>query len=310
MFFSFWNYLTSPSLPGTALAITPSYLALVELSKRGGALTAQKVGVQDLPEGIIQASVTEPNILNEGAFIDQLRTIADKAGFSKKLSLSVSLPEGSVKSIVVTLENEPKTRDELKQMLEWKAVRSFNLKQGEARLKHHRISGADGTKRYFVSAVGEAVAAQYERVFKDIGWQAGAIMPQHLGEAQWLLRSEVDETEDQALVSVHNSGFVALILRNQEPLLVREVSCSSEECEDELFRFMTFYRDRLSGTNKIRNLLLVAESPVQANLSKAVTAALEYTPHKLSPGAVGLNLDSNAPFLHLAAASGLASMAY
>jgi hypothetical protein len=310
MFSSLWNFLTAPTLPRTSLAITPSHLALVELQKRGGAFNPKKLGVQTLPEGLVQASLIEPNVTREADFINALVELADKAGFGRRLKLSVALPEGSSHSQVVTLEQTPASRAELEQMLGWKIGRTTNLKASDMRMTVQPLSPQNGQPRWLVAAVHEPVLKQYERLFGQLGWQAGAIVPQHLGEAQWLLRNHSEANEDQALVSLNERGFVVVLARGTEPLLVREVMCAPNEREDEFFRLLVFYRDRLNPSQPLKRVLVIGEASEQAVFSQAVVSALEHQPQKLAPLTLGLNLDAAAPFHRLAAAAGLASLAF
>jgi Tfp pilus assembly PilM family ATPase len=310
MLSSLWNFLTVASLPSTSLSITPSHLALIELQRRGGAFQPKKLGVQTLPEGLVKASLSEPNITREAELVEALSALANKAGFAHRLKLSVTLPAGSAQSQVVTLEQPPGSRAELEQMLAWKISRTTNLKPTEMRTSMQQLSSEQGHARYLIAAVHEQVLDQYERVFAQLGWQAGAVLPQPLGEAQWLLRNESARDEDQALVSANESGFVVVLVRGGEPLLVREVACAPEEREDEFFRLLVFYRDRLSPTQPLKRLLLIGEPHEQTMFSQALTAALEQSPQKLTPLTMGLTLEAGAPFHRLAAAAGTAAMAF
>lgn len=297
-------------MPQTSLSITPTHLTLVQLNKRSGALQPKRLGVQTLSEGVLKASLTEPNIARESEFIEALSTLADKASFGRKLKLSVTLPEGSAHSLVTTLDQHPASRGELEQMLDWKISRTSSLKTTDMRMSYQQLSDVNGQARYLVSAVHNHVLEQYENILNQIGWQPGAIIPQHLGEAQWLLRGDVEPDEDQALVSVNEQGFVVVIVRGQEPLLVREVTCDAKEREDEFFRLLIFYRDRLNPTQPLKRILLIGEPSEQNAFSQALTSALDQSPQKLTPLTIGLNLDASVPFNRMAAAAGTASMAF
>lgn len=305
-----WNALTVPLLPRTALSITESHLALVELNRRGGGFEPRRLAVQRLPEGLVRASSTEPNVTDEATFCEQLAQTAAQAQLKGKLKLSVTLPEGSARSFVVTIDQEPSSRAELGQMLDWKISRNIGNKAAEMRVTHQRLSPAGGHSRWLAAAVHEEVISQYERAFKRLGWAAGAILPQHLGEAQWLLRAGLGPHEDQALVSVHAQGFVVVIVRGTEPLLVREVTCEPYEREDEFFRLMIFYRDRLNPTQALGRLLVIGSYDEQQMFWRTMASALEVNPNKLTPQHLGLNIEANAPFPKFAAAAGLATLAW
>ncbi|HYE74783.1 MAG TPA: hypothetical protein VEF04_15700 [Blastocatellia bacterium] len=305
-----WNAFTSPILPRIALSITETNLALIELNRRGGGFVPRRLAVQRLPEGLVRAKLTEPNIVDEAAFAEQLLQTAAQAQLKGKLKLSVTLPEGSARSFIVTIDQEPASRAELEQMLDWRISRGIGNKASEMRVTHQRLGKIDGQSRWLAAAVHESVVTQYESIFKQLGWQAGTILPQHLGEAQWLLRAGLSDQEDQALVSVYPQGFVAIIVRGTEPLLVREVTCAPHEREDELYRLMIFYRDRLNPVRPLNSLLVIGSSDEQQTLWRTVTSALETNPNKLSPQHLGLNIDANMPFSKFAAAAGVATLAW
>src|SRR5215813_15533728 len=240
----FLNSLTAPNLPPTSLSISETHLALITLRRRGRDLEPRNLGVLRLPGGVVQASFTEPNIPNEPMLIEHLSRTATQAGMKNMRMLSVSLPPGSARSMVAALDSIPVSRAELQQMIEWKAERGTGQKAGDLRISYSRLSDLNGRPQYLISAATEQVVEQYERIFKRLGWQAGMITPQHIGEAQWLIRQGL--ADDQVVVSMNERGFDAVIVRGKEPLLVREVECAPEERENEFYRLMVYYRDRLA----------------------------------------------------------------
>src|SRR5262249_42284027 len=140
----------------------------------------RNLGVQRLPAGIVRASFTEPNIRNQAVLIEHLSKTAAQAGMKSGRGLSVSLPAGSARSLVVTLDATPASRTELAQMIEWKAERGMGQKFDNMRINYTRLKDFNGRPQYLVSGATEQVIAQYEQVFKQLGWQAGMIAPQHI----------------------------------------------------------------------------------------------------------------------------------
>ncbi len=303
------DFLTAPKLPRTSVSISETHVAMVELRSRSKGVEARHVGVTQLPAGLVRASFTDPNIANEATFIELLNRTAEQAGLGRARKLMVSLPEASARSFVVSLDNVPASRAELSQMIEWKAERNLGAKSDELRLTHRQLETLAGKSNYLISAVHQRVLEQYEKIFDELGWQAGVILPQHLGEAQWLIRADVPE--DQAMVSVNSRGFTVVIVRGQEPILVREIICAPAEREDEFYRLLIYYRDRLlpDGSSGIVNRLLTIGTPEeQESFRRTLEAALERRPIILNPDSLGFNLDASAPFNRLAAAAGLATL--
>ncbi len=305
------DYLTAPRLPRTSLSISDTHVALIALKRSGGDFEPRNLGVSRLPDGLVRPSFTEPNVTDEPVLIDHLTKTALRSGMGNVKELSVSLPSGSARSMVVTLDAAPASRNELEQMIEWKSERVLGRKFGDLRVDYTRLSDQGGRPQYLVSATTGQVIAQYERIFERLGWHAGMIAPQSVGEAQWLMRQGLKE--DQVVVSLNERGFDAVITRGREPLIVREVECAPEERENEFYRLMIFYRDRLAseaGGLPLNRALMIGPASEQRRFRSVLASALERPVVALEPRQIGLRVDPNAPFSHFAAAGGLATMAW
>ncbi len=281
------------------------------LKRSGREFEPRKLGVLRLPDGILHASFTEPNVSDETALAEHLLRTAAQAGMKNVQALSVSLPAGSARSMVVSLDALPASRAELAQVIEWKTERGMGQKFNDLRVSYSRLSDIGGRPQYLVSATTEQVIAQYERIFKRLGWQAGMIAPQSIGEAQWLIRQGIKD--DQVVVSINERGFAAVIVRDSEPLLAREVECAPEERENEFYRLMVFYRDRLAPEGHdapISRVLAIGPISDQRRFREVLSSAMEKHVLALDPQQIGLRIDPSAPFNYFAAAGGLATMAW
>jgi Tfp pilus assembly PilM family ATPase len=191
----FFNYLTAPRLPQAALSISETHVAFIALKRSGGDFEPRNLGVSRLPDGVVRASFTELNVAEEARLIDHLTKTASRAGMGGVKELSVSLPSGSARSMVIALDATPASRNEMAQMMEWKTERSLGQKFGDLRVNHTRLRDMGGRPQYLISAAAERVIAQYERIFERLGWQAGMIAPQNIGESQWLMRQDLEEDQ-------------------------------------------------------------------------------------------------------------------
>lgn len=311
IFSGLWNYLTAPDLPRTALAISETHLSIVSLRRSKGEFEPRNLGVLRLPAGLVQASFTEPNVSDEKALIEHLTQTATQAGLTRPRNLSVALPSGSARSQVISLDSLPGSRAELAELIEWKIERSFGQRFNDLRTSSRRLKDFNERPHWLVTATHFRVLEQYERIFKELRWQVGMIAPQSLGEAQWLMRQRLQD--DQVIVSLNGHGFDTVIVRGDQPILVREVECSPEECEDEFYRLLVFYRDRLLPENApitLNRLLTLGTPADQRRFREVLSSALENHPIALDPQQIGLKVEPNAPFNHFAAASGLATMAW
>ena len=133
-----------------------------------------------------------------------------------------------------------------------------------------------------------------------------------VGEANWL----VDKTDntDSLLVSANTDGFTALLLRGDEPAVVRTVTCTPNEIDDEIYRLLMFYNDRFGGdqgNSLLRRLLVVGKEFIPSKIQSIASEALGRVLNVLSPEDVGLNLPgSSFSFDDLAAPTGLAALGF
>jgi hypothetical protein len=236
---------------------------------------------------------------------------AEAAGLSARKQWSVALPEGAARTLVITLESKPSGRNELNEVLSWKIERLIATPAPELRTSIQRLSPAAGQERYLVTVAHDDVVSEYEAIFEAIGWQAGVLLPRHLGEAQWLIWD--NQPGDKMLVSTNRMGFTSVVVRNGEPVLVRSYACEPGMRIDELHRFALYYRERLSSPTEESAMiaLLVIGGMDRAEASRAIQDALEVSPRSLDPSQFGFDLGGEPiTFDQLAGAAGMASMAW
>src|SRR2546430_17684857 len=97
-----------------------------------------------------------------------------------------------------------------------------------------------------------------ESVFRALGGHAGLVRPGHAGEEQWLRQGSQG---DGLLLTAHNEGFTAVLMRGGRALTLRSVFCEPAESDDELHRVLLFYRQRSGGNGEsmVDRLLIVGD---------------------------------------------------
>ncbi len=239
--------LIKPRLPSAAVGLTGEGAGVVSLDRRRETLTVRRAGYVPLADGLVRPNFDEPNLSDPAELADVLGELVAGVGLGKRKRWSIALPEAATRTSILTMEGAPASRGEAEEMLRWKTERTFGAAADELRVARQRLRpDAQGRARYLTSAVRLNVLAEYEAVFAALGWDAGLLLPRHLGEAQWLMQGRAAAlATDSLLVSAHREGFTAVLLRAGQPLLVRSVVCDPEDRADELYRFLLFYRDRL-----------------------------------------------------------------
>ncbi|MFZ4629143.1 MAG: hypothetical protein ACOYNR_12520 [Blastocatellia bacterium] len=303
--------LIDPVYPPLSLSITESHLTLLSLRYQRGEFEPQQVAILPLPAGLVTPDFVRPNIAEEGQFRQILERLPIEAGLKKVGRLSVSLPSMSGRSHVLSLESAPRSRSEEAQLLDWKIERTAGYPTSELRVSQCSLPVFDGRPHWLVSLAHQAVLSQYESIFDQLGWQAGLIVPRHLAELFWLTRAKVEG--DQMLVTPTSRGFEVVLLHGSTPLLVREVDCTPEEVENEFYRLVVFYRDRLISSaepSSLFRLLVTGSSADQQRYRDLAVSALERPVVSLTPAQLGFRLDPGMVLSQVVAAAGLATCAW
>jgi len=303
--------LLQPRFPSSAVGIKTGTASVVQLERSRGAFVIKRAATINLPENVVRSSFDESNVLDPHGLAAALGDLATSAGLLRQKKWSVTLPEATARTAIVTLETTGGSRREIEEVLEWKIERTFGAPVNELRIGREELSPNEQKQtRYIITAVRLSVLAEYESAFASVGWQTGLVVPRHIGEQQWL-RDGV--AGDGLLLSAHEAGFTAVLLRNNRPLTLRTVFCETEECDDELHRLLLFYRDR-SGQNgdasSVNRLLVMGELLDKQRVVEIAQETLGVRLRPLGADDVGLTIPGDLPFDLIAAPAGLARLAW
>lgn len=304
--------VVEPWYPASAVGLERGAVSIVHLDRgRGNSFRIRNAATFNIGESLIQPSFEDVNISNPAQLADVLRQLATTVGLMRQKRWSIALPQGSARTLVLTME-QPAQGAELQEVLNWKMERGFGAALDDLSIARERLQkDAQGRDRYLTIAVKRTVLSEYERVFESLGWRAGLILPRHIGESQWLIRNGA--VGDSLLLSRSENGFTAVIFRGKQPLIVRTVSCTPEEGEDELYRLLLFYRDRQTDGHdaepKLSRLMVLGEGVRKERVCKLVNETTGGDLHLLEAEDLGLLLPTrDLSFDAIAAPAGLAAL--
>ncbi|HYX29759.1 MAG TPA: hypothetical protein VE863_14425 [Pyrinomonadaceae bacterium] len=303
--------LVKARFPSAAVGIESDVASVVQLDRTRGTFVIRRAASLSLPAGLVKASFDQPNVSAPSEFAWALTDLVTSAGLLRQRKFSASLPEATTRSAVVTIEGKPSSRRESEEMFEWKLERSFGLPLSELRVSREQMTpDVQKQTRYLVNAIKRDVLAEYESLFRSLRWHVGLILPRHTGEEQWLRNGKGG---DGLLLSAHNDGFTAVLMRGEKPLAVRTVFCDAEEQEDELHRILLFYRNRVGAaeSTSVDRLLIIGERVDKKRIAAIAREAFGAHLRMLSSVDVGLTVPTNnLDFDTIAAPAGLARMAW
>jgi len=305
--------IVTPWYPATAIGLDKGNISVVQLERaRGNACTIRRAATFTIDDSLIRPGFDQPNIEDPAQLKAALSELSTSAGLLRQNRWSVTLPEASTRTLVLTLES-PISGSELQDVLKWKMERGFGLPLEELSIsKEHLQKDSQGRDRYVVIGIQKSVLAEYESVFASLRWRVGLILPRHLGEAQWLLRN--GHRGDALLLSASPDGFTAVIFRDKHPLILRSVNCTELEYEDEFYRLLLFYRDRRVAdgqdpSTQLSRLMVVGEGVTKQRAQEIVNETIGGDLRPLEAHDFGLQLPSRElSFDAIAAPAGLATL--
>lgn len=307
--------LVDPWYPATAIGLEKGIASVVQLERvKGSTCKLRRAATFNIDESLVRPSFDEPNIDNKAALTAVLNDLAASAGLLRQKRWSLSLPEATARTLVLTLESQSQSASELQDVLKWKIERGFSAPIEELSISKERLQkDAQGRDRYLVIAVKKSILAEYEAVLASLGWRAGLIMPRHLGESQWLMRNGA--IGDSLLLSGSRHGFTGVIFRDKHPLFVRTVECAEDEIEDEFYRLLLFYRDRSTPETGqspgLMRLMIIGEGITKQRAGEIVNETTGGDLRPLQAEDLGLQLPNREfSFDSIAAPAGLATLSW
>lgn len=306
------SYLTEPNYPRAAIGVEKDRITAVELQREGrGRFGIKRAATVEVPNGLIEPNFLEQNIsdpVQTRAYIDEALTVAGLLG---QKAWSASLPSNTARTAILSVDSDSIKRGDKEQIIDWKAEQIFGAPAAEMRISRQKIASEEnGKTRYLATAIKLSVIDEYERIFEDLGLKVGLILPRAVSEVNWL---DSRKSSDTLLISSQDDGFTALLLRNGEPSVVRSVTCTTGELDDEIYRLLMFYNDRFAadGNGTLNDLLAVGRGLVPDKLIEISKEALGRALNVLGPADVGLSLpQGQLSFVDLAAPSGLAALGW
>jgi hypothetical protein len=306
-----FDRLLKPRFPTCAVGIEHGAASVVQLERSRGGYIIKRAATLSLPPNVIHASFNQSNVTDPAQLIDALSDLITSAGLLRQRKWSVTLPEATTRTTILSVDGGG-SRREVEEVIEWKIERSFGAPASELRVAREHLAPIEQKQtRYLLTAVHLSVLAEYESVFSAMGWQAGLVLPRHVGEEQWLRDSAGG---DGLLLSSHDEGFIAVLLRNNRPLTLRTVFCDTEEYDDELHRVLLFYRDRAgangSGATSVSRLMVMGDRLDKNRVAEIARETLGVSLRPLAAADVGLTIPGDLSFDIIAAPAGAARLAW
>lgn len=233
------TFLRAPA-PLLSVELRPRAVSVVRLASGKGRLSLAAAASSELPAGVIDVSLTKPNVLEPAVLQAALRATLERAGALSGGDVSLVLPDPAVRTALIPaagLRGHGREADEVVRFQLHKAL-PFDVRS--ARLAW-RVVG----EQALVAVAPDEVVAGYEDALEALGFRPGLVEAAGLA-----LADSVAPGPGDVLLVNWDEGYVSFILlRDGSPLLIRTLP--GESGPDAVARHavstLQFHRDRLAG---------------------------------------------------------------
>ncbi|MFQ5455079.1 MAG: type IV pilus biogenesis protein PilM [Nitrospirota bacterium] len=151
----------------TGLHIGIRHLSLVRVKKFGKKVYLNRYKIIDIPEGLIITSPVESNISDEEEFNKRLAQLFDST-IKKDSEISLSLPDQSVRLLLLELDFIPSDRRELEGIIRWnmekKSLQLFNNTRLSYQILEKASTRSNNKNLLLVSTIKDNILQQYEEI--------------------------------------------------------------------------------------------------------------------------------------------------
>ena len=131
-----------------------------------------------LAEGVIAPGLNSPNVLNPEALRAALNgALGAVAGKSR--DVIVVLPDVAIRLMLVDFESLPTKADEIEPVIRFRLKKSLPFDVDHAMLSYS-VSRVNGTIRAVAAVSPREIIEEYEKAFRDIGYEPGVVLPSSL----------------------------------------------------------------------------------------------------------------------------------
>jgi hypothetical protein len=276
-----------PEPPLLAVEVRRQALAAVRLVRDGGRLRLAAAASLDLPEGVVELSLTRPNVLDAATFRRALDSLLERVGALEAGRAALVLPDAVLRlALVPAGEVKPRRRAEMEELVRFRLHKALPFDVRESRLAW----AGPQAGQLLVAAIFKPVLESYEKVLAEAGLEPGLVEPTALA----LLAGEETSQGDRLLVN-WDEGYVSLIVaRSGWPLVVRTLSggLGPEAVAREVGNTVLYYHEKLGGKGLDGAALRSAHLPAE-EAALLLRDPIGFAPEVVDPGArLGLDVES------------------
>jgi type IV pilus assembly protein PilM len=195
-----------------------------------------------LPAGALLPRLMEANVANSGA-VQQAVTDAMTTVGSRSRDVVAILPDASVRVSLLEFDEFPEKRQDADGVVRFRLKKSVPFEVDEATVSYE-VTRSNGRIRVIAAVVLNSVLAEYEGVFRALGYQPGIVLPSTLAAL-----GNVDGTDATLVIKSDSATTTLSIVAAGELLLFRTlentggVAPTAEQLVHDVHASLVFFQD-------------------------------------------------------------------
>ena len=203
--------LTGLDITGTSVKV-----AQIEKLKKGWRLL--RCGSIPIPENTIKLSYKSKNIINKELFHQTIRKSMELLGGEVSIA-GLSIPNEIVKSSIHKYEELPKSKAEIKKMVEWGVGKLLPFLVENMKISYHIIGkNQAGESALFVTIGIQDVISEYELSLKELKIDAKIIRPSGVNQLNFYINNinKLAQTACVAYIGLFDNFFTLFVFEETQ----------------------------------------------------------------------------------------------
>lgn len=256
--------------------ISPSGVSFALLAGTQAVPRLERVACRPFKPGTVRVSLRDENILDQQEFIDRFRE-AHTLLLHKGTRLSVTLPDGVGRILLLDVEGRFKNRTEALDIIRWKLKKSMPFDVADTHLDYQQLRiRENGEMALLVALVSREVVSRYEDLIVDAGFAPARIELNSFSLCR-TFEKRLSLQDDGAFITFYNNSLGIMVFADGIPEFLRFKELQGVDAVDrrvymEINNSLLVYRERFPE-HQIQHIACVAPPDVAADFCEMIEEA-------------------------------------
>jgi type IV pilus assembly protein PilM len=231
---------TNQSGPRLACEITPERVIAARATADGAALDS--FTARSLSSGAVTPRLAEDNIINSDALKQAVTDALTTVGASSRDVVAI-LPDASIRVALLEFDTLPEKKQEADGVIRFRLKKSLPFDVDRAAVSYD-VRRVNGKVHVVAAVVLGSVLAEYEQIFRDLGYAPGIVLPSTIASLR-----NIATNQPVLVIKADSSTTTLAIVADEQLMLLRTLENQSgaapsfEQLAHDVFSSLVFFQD-------------------------------------------------------------------